>query len=264
MFSNMICYSLFVHLRCYNHKPIKMKKLLLLLIFPLTIFAQSGDVVYENIFLDPVKEKENLLIEGVKNHNKKFHSKGEARASLYYALIGQHSGQYVWLNGPMNFSDIGNMPGSDHMEDWQRNVRNFVSSEKVKMAKLNWDASYTPPSWGSPKYLLWRTFKIKQDIDSYGEVLEAVTKIGKTLTKMNAPNPRRVYESVFRSENRDDIVLVYPFKSFERFKNSNGLPANFQKEYDKLNGPGSFRKDVGDVLSKYTKGWHDEVLMLIE
>lgn len=241
-----------------------MKKLFLLLIFPLTIFAQSGDVVYENIFLDPVKEKENLLIEGVKNHNKKFHSKGEARASLYYALIGQHSGQYVWLNGPMNFSDISNMPGSDHMEDWQNNIRNFVSSEKVKMAKLNWDASYTPPSWGSPKYLLWRTFKIKQDIDSYGEVLEAVTKIGKTLTKMNAPNPRRVYESVFRSENRDDIVLVYPFKSFERFKNSNGLPANFQKEYDKLNGPGSFRKDVGDVLSKYTKGWHDEVLMLIE
>ena len=241
-----------------------MKKLFLLLIFPLTIFAQSGDVVYENIFLDPVKEKENLLIEGIKNHNKKFHSKGEARASLYYALIGQHSGQYVWLNGPMSFSDIDNMPGSDHMEDWQNNIRNFVSSEKVKMAKLNWDASYTPPSWGSPKYLLWRTFKIKQDIDSYGEVLEAVTKIGKTLTKMNAPNPRRVYESVFRSENRDDIVLVYPFKSFERFKNSNGLPANFQKEYDKLNGPGSFRKDVGDVLSKYTKGWHDEVLMLIE
>ena len=241
-----------------------MKKLFLLLIFPITIFAQRGDVVYENIFLDPVKEKENLLIEGVKNHNKKFHSKGEARASLYYALIGQHSGQYVWLNGPMNFSDIGNMPGPEHMEDWQRNVRNFVSSEKVKMAKLNWDASYTPPSWGSPKYLLWRTFKIKQDIDSYSEVLEAVTKIGKTLIKMNAPNPRRVYESVFRSENRDDIVLVYPFKSFERFKNSNGLPANFQKEYDKLNGPGSFRKDVGDVLSKHTKGWHDEVLMLIE
>lgn len=241
-----------------------MKKLLFLLIFPVTIFAQGNDVVYENIFLDPIKSKENLLVEGVKGHNKKFHIKGKSRASLYYVLVGQHSGQYVWLNGPMEFSDIGNMPGSEHMNDWQKNVRNFITSEKSKMAKLNWDASYTPPSWGSPKYLLWRTFNIKQDIDSYGEVLEAITKIGKTLSKINAPNPRRVYESVFRSERRDDIVLVYPFKSFERFKTSNGLPPNFQNEYDKLNGPGSFRKDIGDILSIHTHGWHDEVLMLIE
>ena len=52
-------------------------------------------------------------------------------------------------------------------------IAGFASS--VKMAKLNWEASYTPPSWGSPKYLLWRTFKIKQDMDSYGKVLDAVT-----------------------------------------------------------------------------------------
>jgi hypothetical protein len=31
-----------------------------------------------------------------------------------------------------------------------------------------------------------------------------------------------------------------------------------------MNGPGAFRKDVGDVLSKHTYGWHDEVLMLVE
>jgi len=81
---------------------------------------------------------------------------------------------------------------------------------------------------------------------------------------MNAPNPRRVYESVFRSENRDDITLVYPFKTFTRFNGSNGLPPGFQVEYDKMHGPGAFRKEVGDVLSKYTNGWHDEVLILVE
>ena len=117
---------------------------------------------------------------------------------------------------------------------------------------------------GSELYTTIRTFKIKQDLDSYGKVLEAVTKIGEALKEMNAPNPRRVYESVFRSENRDDITLVYPFKTFTRFKGNNGLPPGFQIEYDKMNGPGAFRKDVGDVLSKYTNGWHDEVLILVE
>jgi hypothetical protein len=31
-----------------------------------------------------------------------------------------------------------------------------------------------------------------------------------------------------------------------------------------MHGPGAFRKEVGDVLSKYTNGWHDEVLILVE
>ena len=240
-----------------------MKKLIFLFLFTTSLIAQNSEVVYENIFLDPLKSSENILVEGVKKHNQKFHNTGETRASLYSVLIGQHSGQYVWLNGPMKMSDYDNMPKEDHMIDWQKNIRNHVTNETVKMAKLNWEASYSPPKWGSPKYLLWRTFNIKHDMDSYEKVLDAVTKIGITLNKMNAPNPRRVYESVFRSEKRDDITLVYPFKTFTRFSKSNGLPPEFQAEYDKMNGAGAFRKDVGDVLSKHTNGWHDEVLMLV-
>lgn len=241
-----------------------MKNFFFLLFVTSMTFAQQTEVVYENIFLSPIKSKENLLVEGVLRHNQKYHSNGETVASLYSVLIGQHSGQYVWLNGPMKMKDYDTMPNDEHMEDWQKNIRNNVTHESVKMAKLNWEATYSPPKWGSPKYLLWRTFKVKQDLDSYQRVLEAVTKIGKALKQMNAPNPRRVYESVFRSENRDDITLVYPFKSFSRFSDSNGLPKDFQAKYDNMNGSGAFRKDVGDVLSKYTNGWHDEVLMLVE
>lgn len=241
-----------------------MKKLIVLLLFSTSLMAQQKEVVYENIFLTPLKSNENLLIEGVKKHNQKYHSKGKTTASLYSVLVGEHSGQYVWLNGPMTLADYDKMPDAAHMEDWQKNIRNHVTNESVKMAKLNWEASYSPPSWESPKYLLWRTFKIKQDLDSYEKVLATVTKIGQALKQMNAPNPRRVYESVFRSEDRDDISLVYPFKTFTRFSNTNGLPEGFQTEYDKMNGPGAFRKDVGDVLSKHTNGWHDEVLILVE
>jgi len=242
----------------------KIKIYFLTLLFSQSIFAQNQEVVYENIFLVPEKTKEDLLVEGVKAHNEEYHSQGKTTASLYTVLIGKHSGQYVWLNGPMTLSDYDNFPDENHLADWQKNVRNYISKEDVRIAKLNWEASYTPPSWGSPKYLMWRTFRIKQDLDSYGKVLEAVTKIGNTLNKMNAENPRRVYESIFRSENREDITLVYPFKSFSRFSNGNGLPEDFQSSYDKINGYGSFKRDIGNVISKYTNGWYDEVLMLVE
>lgn len=241
-----------------------MKNLILFLLFSGSLFAQQSEVVYENIIITPLKSSENLLIQGIKKHNQKYHSKGETTASLYSVLVGKHSGKYVWLNGPMKMADYDNMPDTAHMEDWQKNIRNHATDESVKIAKLNWDASYSPPSWGSPKYLLWRTFKIKQDNDSYQKVLETITKIGKVLSAINAPHPRRVYESVFRSEDREDITLVYPFKTFTRFSESNGLPEGFQVEYDRINGPGAFRKDVGDVLSLHTNGWHDEVLMLVE
>jgi hypothetical protein len=163
----------------------------------------------------------------------------------------------------MKLSDYDNMPNKDHMSDWQKNIRNNVTSESVVLGKLNWDASYSPPSWGSPKYLLHRTIKINRKYGSYKKVLEAVTKIGKVLNQIKAENPRRVYESVFSNENGENITLVYPFKSFTRFKNENGLPANFQAEYEKINGMGSFRKDIWDVLSEYSDGMSDEVLQLV-
>jgi len=242
-----------------------MKKIILgiLTMCVLPIFAQNQEVVYESIYLIPEKAKELKLVEGVKKHNEKFHSEGKTTASLYSVLIGRRSGQYVWLNGPMGLSDYDAMPNEVHMADWQKNVRNNVSSESVVLGKLNWDASYTPPSWGNPKYLLHRTIKIGRKYGSYGKVLEAVTKIGKVLNQINAPNPRRVYQSVFNDENGENITLVYPFKSFTRFNQDNGLPANFQQEYEKINGLGSFRRDIWDVLSEYSEGQSDEVLQLI-
>ena len=68
---------------------------------------------------------------------------------------------------------------------------------------------------------------------------------------------------IFNDENGENITLVYPFKSFTRFNEDNGLPKNFQKEYEKINGLGSFRRDIWDVLSEYSDGNSDEVLQLI-
>lgn len=242
-----------------------MKKLVFLLavVFTTSAFSQNQEVVYESIYLIPEKAKEMKLIEGVKKHNEKFHSEGRTTASLYNVLVGRRSGQYVWLLGPMELSDYDAMPDEVHMSDWQKNIRNNVSSESVLLGKLNWEASYSPPSWGSPKYLLHRTIKINRKYGSYQKVLEAVTKIGKVLTQINAPNPRRVYESIFANENGENITLVYPFKSFTRFNKGNGLPPNFQSEYEKINGLGSFRRDVWDILSEFSNGFSDEVLQLV-
>jgi len=214
--------------------------------------------------LTPDKKSELKLIDGVKAHNAKYHTNKKATASLYFVLTGPNSGKYAWINGPMNYSDMDWWPGIAHQEDWQINVRNYITDETIQYVQLNWNASHTPPNWGSPDKLLIRTFKVKNKTDSRQKLMQAITKIKEALVKMDAPNPRRVYFNVFRSENGEDISLVYPFKSYKRFKNSNGLPPNFFTEYDKINGDGSFKTDVGDVIQMYSDGWYDEVRVLVK
>ena len=77
----------------------------------------------------------------------------------------------------MELSDYDSTPDVNHMTDWQKNIRNNVSSESVVLGKLNWEASYTATSWGNPKYLLHLTIKISRKYGSYNKVLEEVTKI---------------------------------------------------------------------------------------
>ena len=84
------------------------------------------------------------------------------------------------------------------------------------------------------------------------------------MNQIKAPNPRRVYESIIANENGENITLVYPFKSFTRFNNGNGLPSNFQSVYEKINGIGSYRRVVWDVISEFSDGFSDEVLQLVK
>ena len=94
------------------------------------------------------------------------------------------------------------------------------------------------------------------------KVLEAITRIKEVLVATNASIVRRVYVSPFRSENGEDISLVYPFKSFTRFEKSNELPENFAASYEEINGMGSWRRDVAEVLETYTNGRYDEIRIL--
>mgnify|MGYP003959564229 CR=1 FL=1 len=95
-------------------------------------------------------------------------------------------------------------------------------------------------------------------------VVGAIKSIKETLVKMDADIARRVYRNQFRSPERKDISLVYPFKSWTRFEDSNGLPPNFSASYDKINGKGSWQKNVINVLDNHTDGWYDEIRVMIK
>ena len=129
----------------------------------------------------------------------------------------------------------------------------------------NEDMTYNPENEVIGQNILVKRILVKQGgLTALQEVEKAVTSIANVLRRTNAKIARRVYKSGFRTP-LGDVILVYPFDSWTEFEGDRqGLPAGFSDDYDRINGKGSFKKNVGDVLEKYTNGITNEVQTMVK
>ena len=128
------------------------------------------------------------------------------------------------------------------------------------------DLTYNPEDETVGENILMKRFHVKDGAGNLDAVLEAVGSITKVLRKNKAKIARRVYINKFPNEGQADVMLVYPFKSWSRFDQAwgLGLPDGFRADYEKMNGKGSFRKNVMNVLDKYTYQRTNEVMTMVK
>ena len=153
---------------------------------------------------------------------------------------------------------------ADHTKDWEVNVERYARSHNYQYSTRDEDLTYNPDNEVVGTSILQRVFDVKNKSKDMEAVVGAIKSIKETLVKLDADIARRVYRNQFRSADRKDISLVYPFESWTRFENSNGLPPNFATAYDKINGKGSWQKNVVKVLDNHTDGWYDEIRVMIK
>jgi hypothetical protein len=221
--------------------------------------------MFEQIYLEPRNGELTKLEDGVKKHNAKYHDGNSGpKAYLFNIWTGPASGQYVWAMGPMKLSHMDSPLSREHTRDWEMNVERYARSHSYEYSLRDEELTYNPKNELVGENVLVRRFDVKNRFEDMDAVVEALGSITKTLVKMDAKIARRVYRSQFRSADRKDIALVYPFKSWTRFEDSNGLPPNFQDSYDRINGKGSFEKDVMNVLGNHTDGWYDEIRTIVK
>ena len=246
-----------------------MKKRTLGIIIPLltcfTLFAQEY-IMFEGIYLELKEGGEITKLEsGVKKHNAKYHDgKNGPKAYLFNVLTGPYSGQYAWIMGPITLSHMDASISADHTKDWEVNVERYARSHNYQYSTRDEDLTYNPDNEVVGTSILQRVFDVKNKSKDMEAVVGAIKSIKETLVKLDADIARRVYRNQFRSADRKDISLVYPFESWTRFENSNGLPPNFATAYDKINGKGSWQKNVVKGLDNHTDGWYDEIRVMIK
>ena len=245
-----------------------MLKKLIGIIIPLltcySLFAQDY-ILFENIYLEPINGQTTKLVQGVKKHNAKYHNGVNGpEAYLFFVWTGEYSGQYVWVKGPAKWSDLDDAAGEAHTKDWEMNVDKYGRSHNIQYFLRDEDLTYNPNNETVGENVVIRTFDVNNKSGDMPAVRGAIKLVKETLEKMNSNVARRVYRNEFRTFDRRDISLVYPFQNWEKFEGPNTLPAGFASDFEKYNGEGSVRKLLLDVWDKHTDGWSDEVRTMVK
>ena len=243
-----------------------MKKSLIALTMLLTFALGQDYVMFNSQYLELRNGQHSALQAGVKKHNDKFHN-GEngPKAYLWYVNTGPYSGQYSWAVGPSKFSDMDQSLSETHVKDWENNVEQYSRSHTHIFMVRDEAMTYNPENETVGENILMKRILVKQgDLSSLAKVEFAVKSIADVLKKTNAKIARRVYKSAFRTA-LGDVILVYPFDSWTSFEGGlQGLPEGFQSDYEKINGKGSFKANVGDVLTEHTNGVTNEVMTMVK
>lgn len=226
-----------------------------------TLFAQ--DYVMFNLTTLELRKGQNAALQtGIKKHNAKYHN-GEdgAKAYAWYVHTGPDAGNYVWGMGPVQFSHMDGDLSPDHVRDWDNNVAKYAKVTENSFMIRDEDLTYNPEGEVVGANSLVKRFKVKFGPRHMNAVKEVVGSITNVLMKTNADFARRVYISPFRAKY--ELMLVYPFDSWTRFEDGQGLGADFWEAYEKINGKGSQQK-VGEILENHTHGITNEVMTMVK
>ena len=245
-----------------------MMKRILGIIVPLmtcaTLFAQDY-IMFNYLYLELRNGQHAALQAGVKKHNNKFHGGSNGpEAYLWYVNTGPYAGQYNWAVGPTKFSDMDQPLSAAHMKDWENNVEKYARPHNHTFIVRDEDLTYNPQNEIVGDNILVKRFNVKQGSPRHMQELEkAIGSIADVLRKTNSKIARRVYKSAFRQEE-GELQLVYPFSSWKRFEDGQGLPADSWESYEKINGAGSQQRNVGDVIEEHSNGITNEVMTRVK
>ncbi len=226
------------------------KKLILIFViiaFVYSGFAQETDYkMYEMICLTPKYEKLKELGEAITKHNKEFHNEDPYKASVWMAHTGPHTGEWVWVMGPLTFTDMDNRPETkEHLEDWRDNVMPHVKKmSEGEYWKLDDKVSYLPEDSFTGKEI-WAVYDIEPFDDyRFTALLEKVIEVYK---EKSYPNHLEVYRTQFSSASGRDVAISFGFKNWAFFDEED----KFWKDYEEVHGEGSkwkFFEEYRDVV----------------
>jgi hypothetical protein len=217
---------------------------LLALIYSASV-AQADYRMFEVIYLTPKLDKADLFRKGLTAHNKKYHATAPYKASVSSIITGPNSGGYVWVMGPLTWTQLDGAPGSgpgEHMTDWEKNINPYCESVGELMYwRAAADLSYQAEgSSGFHKSRMRASCVYPGQMDRFLEQMKKVVEVFKQ-KKYPASFSVAVREGLSAAP-RPNVVSFVDFDKYA-FWDSN----TFTKDYEEVHGPGSWARFLEEI-----------------
>ena len=217
-------------------------------------YAQTQNVVYETIYLDPKTESLSDLGQKMKSHNEQYHATPPYNASVWRVTTGERSGEMLWVMGPFTFADLDSRPSdTGHEQDWIGSVLPLThGAHDGYYWKLRPDEAYSPSEDFQGKIMRVRTLDIKPGkIDEFTHMMALVMKV---YNEKKLENSVAIFNNVVRDQDRD-VAIVWQYANYA-YMDTN---VNFGEKFEDVHGDGSWYQ-FGEAMREIVLGASDELL----
>lgn len=211
--------------------------------------------MWESIMLTPNNAKLKVLSDNMRAHNAKYHKEGAYNATVYNIISGPHSGNIIWMMGPMMFKHNDSRPSEGgHDEDWRDNVMSHIKKmHSIEYWKQDDKLSNTSMLEGKNdtyplQFIRYHEIEKGESASSVGVFLEMVSS---TIKAMDGENPWGVYWNEFRQGDLGRHLATVGFmKNWTEMDDDN----DFKGTFEKVHGKGKWEAflDLGDRLFSNT------------
>jgi len=235
-----------------------MKKTICLTIVSLAIaslaLAQSQNVIFETIYLNPKTESIKELGEKIKSHNQKFHATAPYGASVWEVLTGPRSGDMFWVMGPFTFADLDKRPAEGgHDDDWSGNVLPLTNSmHDGSYWKLIPEFAYFPSENYQGKVMRVRLAHIKPG--KMEEFRREMTRIMEVVNKNKPGNSFSIYNNMANDGDKD-VAVVWQYPNYAYLD----MDYEFNKKYEDMFGDNSWN-EFQEAMNEIVISSSDELL----
>lgn len=210
-------------------------------------FAQEEDKEYqmaEIMYMLPKIGHEGDFVNGVKEHNKAYHSEGPYTAHLDRIETGREAGWHVWIMAPCTLSDLDGRPDDDaHGQDWNDKVAPHVARYGRTEYWVHNDKLSLKTGDGVPA--MEEIWFIDVE-DNKGSVINKFLEKVKEAFERKGNANYHIYNNRFNAGDGRDMAIVWEHANWASFDNDDG---GIKEDFEAINGEGSWEKALEDWRS---------------
>ena len=245
-----------------------MKKRILGIMIPLmtcvALFAQDNANIYRVVYLKPKSGGMDQLLAGIKEHNKKHHSKGIMRARTYRVVSGKKTGWVVRSYGPMTWAQVdefvANSASKSHADHGAKYLRPHIEE---RVGPMYWrpmeDLHFNPSSSEKPAKMTRVQFTHLNPGMS-GEYYDLRRRYNEALEKTNSDVSFAMGHLIHGGERH---AIYATFRGMDSWADMAQTGPSLSSRYNQVHGNGSwgrFLKQVSKIINKS----HDEMRVYLE